>query len=287
MAAHPTPISPIPAEVEAGAGAFGGRQAGAAKLARVPPPLPEIRRLSVGDLRTVLARGQADRRAIRTDALMLAAIYPLAGLCFAGIWATQTFLPFVFPICAGFALIGPAISLWFIAWSRAREHNGEATAENAAEAFAAPRRRKAVERMAALSTLWFLLWIGVAALLYHLTLGTSTAALHAGFLARVFTTGAGWAMLIIGFGLGAGFAGVALAFTCIAFPLLLDRDMTVRAAMATSLEATRRNPAVILGWGAVVVALLLAGVIPALFALAFVIPVLGHATWHLYRMLVV
>jgi uncharacterized membrane protein len=63
--------------------------------------------------------------------------------------------------------------------------------------------------------------------------------------------------------------------------------MTVRTAMATSLAATRRNPAVVFGWGALVVALLIAGAIPALFALAFVIPLLGHATWHLYRMLVV
>jgi uncharacterized membrane protein len=285
MVAYHNPIRPILATAEAGAA--GGARPGAAKLARAAPALPEIRQLNTRDLWTVLARGHADCRAIRTDALMLAAIYPLAGLFFAGIWATQAFLPFVFPICAGFALIGPPISLWFIAWSRARDRSREATAEDAAQAFAPTQRRVAVQKLAGLSVLWFLLWIGVAALVYHLTLGTSTAALHAGFLARVFTTGAGWAMLIIGCGLGAGFAAVALALTCVAFPLLLDRDMTVRAAMATSLEATRRNPVFVFGWGAIVVVLLIAGALPALFALAFVIPLLGHATWHLYRMLVV
>jgi uncharacterized membrane protein len=103
------------------------------------------------------------------------------------------------------------------------------------------------------------------------------------FLSAVFTTPAGWAMAITGIVVGAVFAAVAMAVSVFSFPLLLDRDGGVTHAVRTSLKAVMANPGVMALWGFVVAGLLVVGSIPALFGLIFIVPMLGHATWKLYR----
>jgi uncharacterized membrane protein len=102
----------------------------------------------------------------------------------------------------------------------------------------------------------------------------------------VNTTGAGWAMLIIGCGVGFVFAASILAMTVVSIPLLLHRHVGVPVAVATSLELTRRNPVVVAAWGLIVATLLVLGTVPVFLGLIFVFPILGHATWHLYRLAV-
>ena len=103
------------------------------------------------------------------------------------------------------------------------------------------------------------------------------------FLNAVFTTPQGWAMSITGVVVGGLFAAFAMAVSALSFPLLLDRNVGVVMAVKTSLRAVATNPSVMALWGLTVALLLVAGSIPALFGLIFIVPMLGHATWRLYR----
>jgi uncharacterized membrane protein len=102
----------------------------------------------------------------------------------------------------------------------------------------------------------------------------------------VFQTGGGWAMIAEGFGVGFLFAALAFAIGAVSFPLLLDRDVGMVVAVRTSLRAVADNWGVMALWGAIVAGGLALGSAPALVGLIFVVPLLGHATWHLYRKLI-
>jgi len=102
----------------------------------------------------------------------------------------------------------------------------------------------------------------------------------------VATTEAGWRLMLWGNAIGFAFAVVALAIGVVSFPLLLDRDVGAASALTTSVRAVIRNPIPMAAWGLIVAGLLLVGSLPAFVGLAVVMPVLGHATWHLYRKVV-
>ena len=209
----------------------------------------------------------------------------LAGLAVAGVVADRALLPFLFPAASGFALIGPLATLWYAALSRGRELWGEDAASHPLHLFFGPRGRS-LRILGGVAILLFLLWNAAAGLIYHLTLGISAEKPNAFFLVRVLTTRAGWEMTIIGCGVGVIFALVAVAIGCVSFPLALDKPVTAFEAIHVSLSAMARNPVFMLGWGVVIVVGLLIGAIPGLLGLAVTLPILGHATWHVYRRIV-
>jgi uncharacterized membrane protein len=246
-----------------------------------PAPF-EIRRMSLKDIRDVLVLGFDDVRYCRTDALTMAVLYPVAAVFIAAAIVMRGFLPFVFPVCAGFALIGPLATLWSVALSRQRER-GDASAEN----LGTSPRLGPIQHLSAIAVLLFLAWNAVAGVIYATTLGASTAEVSEPFWDRVFTTQAGWTLILAGCAIGAVFAVCALAIFCISFPLVLDRSVSATQAISMSIQAMVRNPLFVFGWGAVVVLGLLLGAVPALLGIVIVLPVLGHASWHIYRRMVV
>jgi uncharacterized membrane protein len=269
-----------------------GGGAGAAPIGAMPAreisPAPanyEIRKAKLRDIFEVLIRGYEDARASHSGALATAAIYPLTAILLGGVVASQALLPFVFPICTGFALLGPLATLWFVALSRERDRTGEVSATGAARVFNSPRNA-VIKRLAGVTVALYLAWIAAAGVIYGATLGTASEHAGAPFFARVVTTEAGWTMAVVGCLVGALFALVALAIGCISFPLALDRNVTARQAIGASVRAVTRNPVLALAWGAVVVAGLILGAIPVLLGLGLILPVLGHANWHLYRKLI-
>lgn len=248
-----------------------------------PAPAPTaIRQLRAKDLTDALKLGFDDFRHFRTDALTLAVIYPIAAVFLATVVVFQNFLPLVFPVCAGFALLGPMATLWFAALSRQRER-GE---ESALGVFTSPRL-VAIERLCVTTILLFVIWNVAAGIVYGLTLGSSSADAGAPFFHRVMDTQAGWVLIIAGCAIGAVFAVLALAVFFITFPLVLDRPLTAGQAIGISVRAMLRNPFLVLAWGAIVVIGLVGGAIPALLGIVIVLPTLGHASWHLYRRAVV
>jgi uncharacterized membrane protein len=245
-----------------------------------PEPVT-IRRMALKDLWEVLKLGFDDLRHCRTDALTIAIIYPISGVFLASVIVVRAFLPFVFPICAGFALLGPMATLWFAALSRQRER-GDASAISVFT----PARLVAIQRLCVIAIMLFVIWNVTAGIIYGLTLGSSNEDASSPFLQRIWNTQAGWALIIAGCATGAVFAVLSLAVFCISFPLVLDRPVTASQAIGISIRAMLHNPIFVLAWGAVVVGGLLGGALPAMLGIVFVLPTLGHASWHLYRRMV-
>jgi len=245
-------------------------------------PAPVVCRIGVTDLRDVLARGVDDFGAYRTDVIFLCVIYPLVGLVLARLAFGYEMLPLVFPLASGFALVGPFAAVGLYEMSRQRETGIEVTW---ADAFGVVRSPSfgAIVLLGLLLMGIFLLWLVAAEAIYQLTLGPAPPASLASFVRDVLTTDVGWVMIGFGVGVGFLFALLVLAISVVSFPLLLDREVGLDTAILTSVRAVIANPVPMAGWGLIVAGGLALGSIPLFLGLVVVMPVLGHATWHLYR----
>ena len=259
---------------EAGRRVGGDSQSGAAALA--------VRRVSFADLREALSRGVADFAACRSDVILLCLIYPVVGLVLAQLVFGDNMLPLLFPLASGFALLGPVAAVGLYEMSRRRELGQTVSWSDAFSVVASPRFG-AILLLGVILLVVFLIWLAVAQGIYMLTLGPEPPASVAAFFSDVFTTGAGWTMIALGVGVGFLFAVLVLAISVVSFPLLLDRDVGLPTAVITSVRAVAANPETMAIWGLIVAAGLVIGSIPFFLGLAIVLPVLGHATWHLYR----
>jgi uncharacterized membrane protein len=194
-------------------------------------------------------------------------------------------MPLVFPILSGLVLIGPFVGLAMEEMSRHREQGLDMSWAHAFNFFENPSF-KDIALLGLLVIALFLGWVAAANTLYVMTMGDAWTASVDNFLTAVFSTSAGWTMIILGNALGLIFAIAALAIGVVSFPLLLDRHVGLGTAVETSVRAVLVNPVPMAAWGLIVAGLLFFGALPLLVGLAVVIPVLGHATWHLYRKLI-
>ena len=261
-----------------------GRSLGSSEESR-NAPLPAVCRIKTADLRDVLIKGLDDFGAYRTDVIFLCLIYPLVGISLAWLTFGNESLPLLFPLASGFALVGPVAAVGLYEMSRRREQGIPITWADAFGAIRSPGFGAILVLGLALLAI-FLLLLLAANVIYAVTLGPEPPVSIAAFARDVFTTSAGWAMIVVGVGVGFLFALLVLAISVVSFPLLLDRDVGLRAAVLTSISAVAANPGPMAIWGLIVAGGLLIGSIPAFLGLIVVMPVLGHATWHLYRKVV-
>ena len=247
---------------------------------------PVVRRIEIADLKDVMAKGFADLAAFRTDVVFLSIIYPVIGLVLMRFAFHYDMLARLFPLASGFALIGPVAAVGVYEMSRRREQGIKANWADAFGMIGAPSFG-AILALGLLLAAIFLLWLGAAELIYFMTFGSTVPVSVAAFLHDVFTTAAGWTLIGVGVSVGFLFAVVVLAISVVSFPLLLDREVGVGTAIATSVRAVATNPGPMAAWGFIVAAGLVLGTIPLFAGLIVVMPLLGHATWHLYRKVVV
>ncbi len=247
-----------------------------------PGAAPLVQKIRIADLADALRGGVRDFAAARTDLVMFLLIYPVIGLFIAAADAHVGLVPLLFPTASGFTLIGPLFALGLYEMSRQREITGKTRWLDTFKVIHSP----SIGAIAGLGLLLiglFVLWLLVALGIYDVTMGPQPPASFAAFVRDLFTTSAGWAMIVLGISVGAVFAVVALAISVISFPLLLDQPVGLGVAIQTSLKAVRRNPVPLGLWGLIVAGSLVLGALPCFIGLIVVLPVLGHATWHLYR----
>jgi len=249
------------------------------------PAQPAIRKISVADLRDALAKGMDDFYAMPTHAMFLCIIYPIVGFVLARLALGYSVVPLLYPLVSGFALVGPVAALGLYELSRRREASLDTSATHAFDVF----ESSSIGAIAALGLLLLIIfgvWLAVAHAIYIANFGYAPPASIEDFLHDVLTTRPGWNLIIVGNLVGLLFAILVLTISVVSFPLLLDRDVGAAGALLTSIRAVARNPWTMAVWGLIVGALLVVGSIPFLFGLTIIMPILGHATWHLYRKVV-
>ena len=249
------------------------------------PAHPVVRKIGLADLRDALAKGADDFYAMPTHAIFLCIIYPFVGFALARLAFGYSILPLLYPLASGFALVGPIAALGLYELSRRREAGLETSATRAFDVFESSSIG-AVAVLGILLLIIFVVWVAVADAIYVANFGYASPPSVGAFLKDVLTTRPGWNLIIVGNGLGLLFAILVLTISVVSFPLLLDRDVGAAVALLTSIRAVAHNPLTMMVWGLIVAALLVVGSLPLFFGLTVVMPLLGHATWHLYRKVV-
>jgi len=249
------------------------------------PDQPIVRKIGIADLRDALAKGLADFTAMPTHLVFLCLIYPIVTLIAARTAAGYELVPLVFPFLAGYTLIGPLVAIGMSELSRRREKGLDISRRHAFNVLRFPFIRAIATLGIVLMGIYFA-WLFAAQAIYERYFGSAVPASIAEFVRQVFTTPSGWALIIVGCGVGFLFAVVVFTLSVVSFPLLLDRDVGVMTAVVTSVRVVIANPITMAMWGFIVAGALVIGSLPFFVGLAVVVPVLGHSTWHLYRKVV-
>jgi uncharacterized membrane protein len=246
---------------------------------------PVVRRVSVADIAESLGQGLRDFQAAPLFGLAFAGLYVAGGILILLSLTAFGMVYLAYPLAAGFALLGPFVAVGLYEVSRQREA-GEVPSMRGI--WATIRARREIGWMAFVTLFVFLVWMYQVRLLIAVLLG-----LHASFsslpefVTVVLTTNEGLLFLALGNLVGAALSLILFSLTVVSFPLLLDRDIDAVTAMITSVRAVVMSPLPMIGWAAIIVVLLALSSLPYFLGLLVTLPVLGHATWHLYRRIVV
>ena len=248
-------------------------------------PAPAVRKITAADLGEALGRGFSDEGAYRTDVFFLVLAYPVLCVGAAYVAFGLNLIPLIFPLASGLALIGPAAAVGLHEMSRRREMGLDVSWRNAFDVVHRPAIG-GILILGVLLTALFFAWLSTAWVLYQNTMGPALPETAEQFINDVLYTEQGHLLIAEGFGVGFLFALVAMTVSVVSFPLMVDRDIGLDAAVKTSVRAVLANPGPMAMWGVIVAGGLVLGSLPLFIGLVVVLPVLGHATWHLYRKLV-
>jgi len=246
---------------------------------------PTIRNVGWPDLKDALAKGYDDFKAMPTHLIFLCIVYPVVMLVLARSYAGYDVLPLVFPLLAGYTLIGPLVALGVYELSRRRELGLDTSRWHSFEVLRSPSIVSIILLGLVLMGVYFG-WLAAAQTIYEMNFSTTAPESVGDFVAEILTTGSGWTLIAVGSSIGFLFAVVVFTLGVISFPMLLDKDVHLAAAVQTSVRAVAANPMTMGLWAIIIAVSMLLGSLPFFVGLAVVLPVLGHASWHVYRKVV-
>ncbi len=250
-----------------------------------PPAFPVVRAATFDDIRIALAQGWRDFLAAPAYGLFFGGVYAFGGLLIVSTVALFGMAYLAYPLAAGFVLIGPFIAAGLYEVSR-RLERGEALDWRGVIGVVFAQGGREFAWMAFVSIFAFIVWMYQVRLLLALFLGFQSFASLGAFMNVVFTTGDGLAFLAVGHIVGAVMASLVFSLTVISFPLLLDREVDFITAMIVSVQSVVKSPVVMLTWAFAIVVMVAIASAPFFLGLVVALPVLGHATWRLYRRIV-
>ena len=246
------------------------------------PAMPAVAEVGFADIRESLMLGLADFSDAPRFGLFFGVIFAAIGMVIVLALTRWDMAWMIYPFAIGFPLIGPFAAAGLYEVSRRREIGMPLGWNEILSAVWAQRRRE-FSWMAFTMLFFFWIWMYRVRLLIALFLGRMSFSTLERFIDVVLMTPQGWLFLAVGHIVGAALALILFSITVISMPLLMDREYDFITAMITSVKVVLASPAAMLGWGIVVTLAVIAACIPFFLGLLVVLPVLGHATWHLYR----
>ena len=244
----------------------------------------EIMRADGSDLVAALRAGWRDLRAAPIYGLLFSLVYVIGGWLIVAV-GVSGMVWVIIPASVGFPILGPFIACGFYEVSR-RLERGQALVASEIIGVVWSERNRQIPMMSAVIVVFFLFWNFLSHMIFALFLGTATLT-NVSTSAEVFLTGSGLTMLGFGTAVGAVFSGVLFSLTVVSLPLMMDREVDFITAMLTSWRCVMAAPGVMLGWGVIIAVGLGTGMVTGFLGLFVVLPLFGHASWHLYRRLVV
>lgn len=251
---------------------------------RAPAGVPPVRPATFADLRAALAAGLGDFRAAPLIGLAVGAVYLAGGWLLVAVLEARELRGLTFPVVAGFALVGPFFATILYEVSR-RRGLGLGFGWSDIPAMVAGTARRQIMFLGFALMFWLAVWSRVGLMIYWGFFGLHPKPFWE-VVSTLFTTWNGIYFLAVGHASGAVFAAVAYCMTVVAFPFLLDRDADIITAIVTSFRTALASPLVMFAWAVLIAAILAAASAPVFLGLPLALPVLGHASWHLYRRLV-
>jgi len=254
-----------------------------AKSAKRKAKAAAIKVLAVApaDLVEVLVAGLRDFRAAPKYGLFFGGVYAAGGWLLVLLLAAFNLPYLTYPLAMGFALIAPFIATGFYDVSRRLELGQPLTWSGVLGSVQGAGRRD-LGWMALVTGFALVIWLDIAAVILFAFFGLGVLQ-PSQLTEQIFGTGLGLAFLFVGNTAGALIAFAVFSISVISFPLLFDRDVDFVTAMITSVRLVRKNPFSMVLWCALIALLIAFSFLTAFAALLVVLPVLGHATWHLYR----
>jgi uncharacterized membrane protein len=245
--------------------------------------VPDIRRVGLDRPWEWLAAGWRDLLQAPTVSMSFGLILAIAGalLC-VGLWMADL-VYLVLPLAAGFMIVGPFMGLAFYEVSRRRASGEPITFGTIATAIARNPRHFGV--MGFILLLILLTWIRIGAMIFMLYWGMDPPPLH-DLIVNTFLRPESLPFLVLGTAVGAVFAGLTFAVSVVSIPMMLDRRVDVLTAVVTSVRVVRHNPAVMLFWAILIVGFVGVGIATLFLGLIVALPLIGHASWHAYKDLV-